>query len=179
LTQDSPDRVLSSYRLGDGSARPDTFKVADTRLITFLLTPHSSKLQFGGELILTAVFEVIDECKIGGVFVHFWRNGDFVATSDITLSREEALVLHPGKSELRISLFPVHLQAGRYTLSFSAFDETRKRTIIHWLHFSELDIEGPAGAGTPYVVPMSIALSANASQSNNSEQPVSVGLNFS
>ena len=161
VIEDHPERVLTSYRLGVTHARPQDSKVTDDRVKNVLLQLESSKLKYGGELKLTAAFEVTAECKIGAVLIRFWRNGEFIANGDATFSREEAFVLHPGNSQFLINLRPLHLQAGKYALTFAAFDETRKRTILHWVHFSELEIEGPVGAGPPYVVPMTVAFNSH------------------
>jgi lipopolysaccharide transport system ATP-binding protein len=158
VTQDSPERVLASYRLGDGHVRAESSKVVDDRLVSVSLQADSTKKKYGGELNLTAFFEVVAECRIGAVLVHFWRNGEFVANGDLMLSSEDAFVLLPGKSEMRVNLRPLHLQAGKYALTFAVFDESRKGTILHWLHFLELEIEGPIGAGPPFLLPMSVVL---------------------
>jgi hypothetical protein len=160
VTQDCPERVLTNYRLGDGHVRPEECKVIDDRLIGISLQLDSHTLEYGGELNITAVFQVSSECKIGGVLIRFWRNGEFIANAHTMLSRDDAFVIHSGTTQMRINLRPLHFQAGKYTLTFAAFDETRKRTFLHWIHFSELEIEGPVGAGPPHVVPMSIMLYA-------------------
>ena len=96
---------------------------------------------------------------IGALFVHFSRNGEFVANGDVLFDRDNPLVLGPGRSELRAVLKPINLQAGRYTISMAAFDETRKLTILHSLHFAEVEIQGPVGGGPSYLVPMTVNVS--------------------
>ena len=74
------------------------------------------------------------------------------------LSPEDALHVRPGRTEMRLNLRPVNLQAGRYTVSLAAFDETKKQTILHSMHFSEVTVEGPVGGGPPYLLPMTVTL---------------------
>jgi lipopolysaccharide transport system ATP-binding protein len=156
IKRGSPESVLASYRFSGGNVRPDKATVADRRLTSVHLDVDKESVQYGGELKIRAILESDSEFRIGVIFVHFWRNGDFVGNGDVLFGQENALVFGPGRSEIHTVLKPINLQAGRYTVSLAAFDETQKRTILHWLHFAEVDIQGSVGGGSPYLMPMTV-----------------------
>jgi lipopolysaccharide transport system ATP-binding protein len=152
----TPETVLTTYRAGEGNARPDTSKVSDRRLTSVQLEVDKETVQYGGELKVRVIVEAESELKIGVIFVHLWRNGDFVSNGDLAFGRENPLVVSAGKSEINAVLKPVNLQAGKYTVSLAAFDETQKRTVLHWLHFAEVEVQGSVGGGPPYLMPMTV-----------------------
>jgi homopolymeric O-antigen transport system ATP-binding protein len=158
IKQGAPESVLATYRSGEGYVRPDQSIVADKSLINVQLVPNKKAIWYGEDLEICAVFETNSEIRIGGIFVHLWRNGEFVANGDIIFNSDDALRFGAGRSELTISLRSLNLPAGKYTVSFAAYDETRKKTIFHHLHFSEVEVQGPIGAGTPYLVPMTLTI---------------------
>lgn len=41
------------------------------------------------------------------------------------------------------------------------FDHTKKRTIVQWLHFDEVAIDGPIGGGPHHLIPMALDVMAN------------------
>jgi lipopolysaccharide transport system ATP-binding protein len=156
VNRGSPESVLASYRSDEGNARPDKSTVSDQRLTSVHLDVDRQSVPYGGELKVKATVVSESELSIGVMFVHFWRNGDFVSNGDVLFGRENALVLSPGKSEIHAVLKPVNLQAGKYTVSLAAFDETQKRTVLHSLHFAEVEVQGPVGGGPAYLMPMTV-----------------------
>jgi lipopolysaccharide transport system ATP-binding protein len=169
----SPESVLASYQMRGGHGHPDQTKVTDPRLTAARLAIDKEAVLYGGDLKIKADFESETTFTIGMLFVHFWRNGEFVCNGEASFGGDSAPIFGPGKSELHLVLKPINLQAGKYTLSFSAFDETQKRTILHWLHFSEVQVQGPHGGGSPYVIPMTLNVAADATRTVH-EGPISI-----
>ena len=90
----------------------------------------------GQKMEIGVNFESKAEFKIGAIFVHLWHKGNFVAVGEALLKGDDALTFGAGKSEFSVNLESLCLSSGKYTVSFSAFDETRKKTIVQWLHFA-------------------------------------------
>jgi lipopolysaccharide transport system ATP-binding protein len=153
-------QVLERYRLFEGSARARPHRVAHQHVADVDLEVQSSRIGFGDDLVIVAKFTLHEAVQVGAIIVHFWRDGDFVASGDVSYDHEKdgPSILAAGVSRMRIRLGPLHLQHGRYSVSFSVFDGSRKQTITQCLHFAEIEVAGPVGAGPPHVVPMAVAL---------------------
>src|SRR5262249_51496332 len=169
VEQGTPEKVLVTYRMAATEKGPSQSKVLDDLVIDAQVRSCSSKISYGDELNVEVTFNLRNQCKLGALFLHFWRNGDFASNGEISFSRKDAPTIGPGPTTLTLNVGPVNLQAGRYSLSFSAFDETRKQTILHWLHFSDIEIPGPPGSGPPYLVPMSATVNHGRSRSGSVE----------
>src|SRR5262249_26908496 len=154
IEQGTPQKVLVTYRMAATEKGPSESRVLDDLVVDAQVRSCSSKISYGDDLNVEVTFNLRDPCKLGALFLHFWRNGDFASNGEILFSRKDAPTIGPGPTTLTLNVGPVNLQAGRYSLSFAAFDETRQHTILHWLHFSDVEIHGPAGGGPPYLLPM-------------------------
>jgi lipopolysaccharide transport system ATP-binding protein len=158
IKQGAPEAVLAAYRLGEEHIRPSQTTIADKHVVGMQFEVDRTTVQYGDELRISAIVDSDSRLSVGAVFVHFWRHGQFVANGNITFVEDDALILGIGKSELRVSLRSLNLEAGKYSISFAALDETLKRTILQSLHFGEIEIHGSVSSGPPYLVPMTINL---------------------
>ena len=155
IDKGSPQKVLATYRRERTSLRPKGSRITDKRLSHIILEVNPRKIQYGGELELTVTVNATSDCRIGAIFCHLWRNEEFVANGESYL-RETPIILSPGTSTMLLKIGPLNLPAGKFSISFSAFDETCKQTVLHWLHFAEVEIEGPLGSGPYHLLPMTI-----------------------
>jgi homopolymeric O-antigen transport system ATP-binding protein len=176
VEQGTPEKVLVTYRMTASEKGFSSSKVVDDAVIDAQVRACSARISYGDDLNVKVTFNLRKQCKVGALFLHFWRNGDFVSNGEILFGRNDAVTIPPGPTTLTLSVGPVNLQAGRYSLSFAAFDDTRKRTILHWLHFSEIEIHGPAGGGPPYLLPMSATVNPGRSR-NGSVEDLQIPLN--
>jgi lipopolysaccharide transport system ATP-binding protein len=153
----SPEKVLRAYR----SMRPHENKesplfsksVADVQLIS-----HAHEAIYGGDLTIGITLQLREQCRIGAIFLHFSRDGEFVADGETTFGLQEAPAIGPGLARIDLCVSALNLQAGTYSLSLAIFDETRKQTLLHWLHFGRFELHGPVGAGPPHILPMSTTI---------------------
>jgi lipopolysaccharide transport system ATP-binding protein len=164
-----PEKVLVTYRMTASEKGPSQSKVLDDQVIDAQIQPCTSTISYGDDLNVEVAINLRDQRKLGALYLHFWRNGDFASNGEILFGPKDAPTLGPGPTTLNLNVGPVNLQAGRYSLSFSAFDETRKQTIMHWLHFSDVEVHGPAGTGPPYLLPMSATVRHRRNQSGSIE----------
>jgi len=114
------------------------------------------KIPYSGELEITVTLNTASECRIGAIFAHLWRDEEFVANGESYL--RDPIILCPGTSNILLKLGPLNLPSGKFTITLAAFDETYKQTVLHWLHFAEVEIEGPLGSGPYHLLPMTVVL---------------------
>ena len=58
---------------------------------------------------------------------------------EVRYAGDRPLTIHPGKGELYVRLEPVYLAHGIYYVTVTILDKTRKNTLLHWLHFHEIE----------------------------------------
>ena len=113
---------------------------------------------WGGELEVSLSLTLSESITLGATYLHLWRDGDFIASGNVVHDevRGHGLILGAGESHLTIRLGPLHLQSGVYSLALAAFDPTRKQTMLHLLHFAEVQVDGPRGVGSTHLIPMAV-----------------------
>ena len=154
--QGIPSEVLARYRLEQGEARPEAHRILHENLRDISIEMESRELGWGSNLRVQIRLQLSAPISVGAIIIHLWRNGEFVANGEVMFEELSSQIRNIAKEEecLSIDLGPLFLQNGTYFVSLSIFDETRKQTIIQWLHFSEIRMVGPLGIGPSHLVPM-------------------------
>jgi hypothetical protein len=150
----TPSCALSAYRRSCNGMRPGEMTLVDERVQLFRLQVTSSLVAWGDHLLVNANLTTTEELRIGHIIIHLARDGDFIGNGELVFSPSEPFLIRAGFNPLEFKLGPLHLQCGRYSLSIALFDDTRKKTILHCLHFAEIDVEGPVGSGNPHLMPL-------------------------
>jgi len=148
--------AIATYRNGEGRDRVDTSLVKDQRICSCDCTIAASTVGWGGKIDMRLGLRVSSPIAIGYVLVHFWQNGGFVCNGEVTYPHDAPLIVLPGGGNINAELGPMYLANGSYSVTVHVLDETRKRTLLHWLHVEEFRVAGPVGCGPPHLVPLKL-----------------------
>lgn len=150
--------ALRRYRDTKEAAFRNGCSITDDRISGIEPVFKPTDLTTGGDVRLDFRLGLRDSVVIGLVLIHLSNGSGFVAHAQVRYSSGKALWLRPGNHVLRYVLGPVHLAQGRYRLSLSLFDSTRKKTVAQLFDFAYIDVTGPVGSGPAYLIPMSCEL---------------------
>jgi hypothetical protein len=115
---------------------------------------HEQNANWGDRLNLTINLEMLDEVKSGLGLIAIQDGELSVAQFEITQEINAGLA---AKKSINLTLGPLHLRNGNYGLAVTLLNESRKKTLVHAINFSKLNISGPIGYGVPYQIPISKA----------------------
>jgi homopolymeric O-antigen transport system ATP-binding protein len=147
LYRNQQERVYSSFEL-----------IKDHRVIDFSLCEKPNVVTWGGSLELKLQLRLAEDIYVRRVYIHWGRNGEFVANSELRYDDVGPLHLHPGTHILTATISDIRLVHGVYLLSFSMFDETGKATILHALDMFAVHVQGPVGSGPATLLPLTLKL---------------------
>lgn len=132
--------------------------VLDPRVSGVELKSRSQAIEWNGRLTFTLAVSTTHPIPVDALLVHFSRNGEFVAHADLRREPGAPIDLPAGESELEISISPVSLAHGTYSISLSLFANRAKTSIVHALHLFPVEVHGPVGAGPATLLPITVSV---------------------
>jgi len=106
-----------------------------------------------GNLLEVAIEIDFEEKLVSGLALLNLKDGEVtVAQADFT---DLLTISLQSKCLIRVSLGPIHLKEGDYSLAITVLNESKKGTIIHAVNCAYVSIRGPKGYGAVYQIPSS------------------------
>lgn len=163
--------ALTRYRESQQSYAPETQTIIDACISSIGIHRLQKEVSWGGMLDLQIAVTVNQTTTLGLILVHFALDSEFKANAEFRLHESGANSLQSGTHVLQCRVGPLHLAHGRYSLSFSVFDGSRKRAIAQMLDFCSIQVTSPVvSGGASHLIPMSfdsIAIEPGSGQRNS------------
>ncbi len=150
--------ILREYRSQNNSENKLSEIIKGECVTDFLTHSNEKTLNWGEILEFEVELNLKEPCEAGYLLVHWSKNGDFVANSEVRYDSDIPLNLKEGRNIIRIQIGPVHLVYGEYELAFSVFDKSRNKTMIQAFDFMTVKMTGFLGSGPDNLLPISVVL---------------------
>jgi ABC-type polysaccharide/polyol phosphate transport system ATPase subunit len=151
VTMGDTQECLTAYReLGNPGG--ELVVTTHPQVGDFYCATGTVEMRWGGTFEVNVGYTVSAPVEFGEVLVALRQNGATVIQGILPEATFSGVA---GPHCYRLRIGPVHARAGKYSLALYAATKSRKSTLIHALDFCEVTVEGPAGFGPPYLVPVS------------------------
>lgn len=153
--QGDPTGALTRYRESQRSYAPEMQTIKDSCISTLRVHRLQDVISWGEMLELEISVTLNEATTLGLILVHFSLDSEFKANAEYRLVESGASRLDRGTHVIRCRIGPLHLAHGRYSLSFSMFDGSGKRTIAQMLDFASIQVTSPVvSGGASHLIPM-------------------------
>lgn len=146
ITQD----VLNRYLENSASVKSEQSITLHPQVRGFRCTPGEIRLDWGETFELEIEIDLTGEIKSGLALLALLDGETTVAQTEFTDIFNSSI--HRGHL-IKVTLGPIHLKQGDYSLAVTVLSESKKDTVVHALHCASVSVQGPKGYGSFYQLP--------------------------